>query len=105
MIRYEAKERSTLFAFRKLEFMPHLHRAAELGLVVSGESELYVDGRFFPLRAGDLFIIFPDQIHSYRNDRSVSGLLFILPEAELAPFGETLRKGAPKAPSCPSLLR
>ena len=98
MIRYETKERPVFFSYEKLEFMPHLHRAAELGLVASGESELYVDGRLFSLRAGDLFIIFPDQIHSYRNDRSVSGLLFILPEADLAPFGEIFAERCPQSP-------
>ena len=78
--------------------MPHLHRAAELGVVESGESELYVDGKSYTLQKGDFFFIFPDQIHSYRNDKDVAGLLFILTEADLAPFGEIFAEKRPVSP-------
>lgn len=49
----------------KLHFLPHLHRELELVLYFGGETDAYVDSAYYRLTAGDLFLTFPNQIHSY----------------------------------------
>ena len=46
---------------------PHLHKELELVYVASGECTAYADRAHFPLKAGDVFISFPNQIHYYDN--------------------------------------
>ena len=45
----------------------HLHRAFEYFLQILGESEITVDGKTYILRSGDGLLIFPFQVHSYKN--------------------------------------
>ncbi|MBO4309199.1 MAG: AraC family transcriptional regulator [Clostridia bacterium] len=49
----------------KLQFLPHLHRELELVLYLGGETDAYADSVRYRLTAGDLFLTFPNQIHSY----------------------------------------
>ena len=66
-----------------LTFLLHLHRQAELILVLSGEIEMTVDARTRTLCPGDLGIAFPNCAHSYVTRESSRALLLIF-DASLA---------------------
>ena len=48
---------------------PHLHRDLELVCLWEGEIDLRVDATAYSMRSGDLLLIFPDQVHSFEDER------------------------------------
>lgn len=63
---------------RSLWNIPHFHREVELIYVIDGKGEAFVDKNNYPLEKGDLFIAFPNQIHSYRNKGGGTFAIIIL---------------------------
>ena len=61
-----------------LGFPLHLHKSAELVLVKDGALTLLLPDREYPLKQGDLAVIFPGQLHGYRTETSskVSTIIF-----------------------------
>lgn len=49
---------------------PHIHRAAEMVLMVEGETEMQIGDQFFPGAAGDLFFLASNVPHAIRNTGS-----------------------------------
>lgn len=72
MIVYEefhfGKEKHIAF-YHPVDFshFAHLHRSYELVYLKAGELEVTVDGRLFRMRPGDLVLVLPYEIHSYRD--------------------------------------
>lgn len=63
---FENREDSFLATItHKLSFPLHLHPHLEFFLALSGTTEVCVRGQSCTLSAGDLTVIFPNQIHSY----------------------------------------
>lgn len=60
-----------------LDCEKHLHDHIELGYVESGTSCIFVDGKIYRLGAGDFFIVFPNQIHSFDTSENLSCILSI----------------------------
>lgn len=52
-----------------LRVPPHLHRDLELVCLWEGELTLRVDTALCELRAGDLLLILPDQVHAFEDER------------------------------------
>lgn len=50
---------------RQLSPLPHLHKELELIYVRSGESKAVVNNNSYDLKSGDLFLVFPYQVHYY----------------------------------------
>lgn len=51
-----------------LEFItPHIHREMELVFYDAGKTIAYADSERYDLQAGDVFLTFPNQIHSYET--------------------------------------
>ncbi len=50
-----------------LSAVHHLHKEVEIIYVESGEALAFADNNRYHLRAGDLFITFPNQVHFYKN--------------------------------------
>ena len=46
---------------------PHLHKEIEIIYVVKGASDAYADKKRYPIKNGDLFISFPNQVHYYKG--------------------------------------
>lgn len=67
----------------KFNFPLHLHNALELSLITEGETVAAYGERTFHLRAGDLFVVFPNQIHSYKDSSHVKGYCMGIP---MVPF-------------------
>lgn len=66
---------------RSLWNIPHFHREVELIYVIDGGGEALVDKNTYSLERGDLFIAFPNQIHSYRNkDGGTFAIIILSPD-------------------------
>lgn len=70
-VKYEKKDKDLYYGISngrsKLHCFAHLHRELELVLYRSGETVASSDSRHYDLVAGDLFLTFPNQIHSYET--------------------------------------
>ena len=66
---YKAIEKGRLYA------MPHLHSQLELVLLKSGEARCIVDKKEYTIRAGDIAVVFPWQVHSYVRSQNANVLL------------------------------
>jgi len=63
---------------QNINFPLHLHKTVELVLVAKGRVLLNLDGRDMILKEGDLSVIFPGQIHSYKSEDANSLLKIII---------------------------
>lgn len=71
-VRYEHRQKD-IYSWnevnhRRLEFRtPHLHRELELVLYMGGKTVAYSDSVRYDLQPGDVFLTFPNQIHSFET--------------------------------------
>ncbi len=71
----------------KLEFIKlfeltadvHCHLECEMLFVMNGEVRAYLNGVNYKLKAGDLFLVFPNQIHRYKTLVKGEFLIFTFP--------------------------
>lgn len=70
--------RDTKYSDKALVCLPHLHYHIELALVHSGRSRLHVDTQIYDVEAGDIFIVFPNQVHSIETLKKEDYILFIV---------------------------
>ena len=61
------KKVSQFYAYADYRLLPapHIHTHLELVYLLKGSSMATVDGKEYLLEAGDIFLAFPHQIHSY----------------------------------------
>ena len=83
---YEARHRLDAAYYEiergeNISFPPHVHRCYEVILGLEGELELTVDGTVCRLGAGDIALIFPNQVHAFHTpQRSRHQLIIFAPE-------------------------
>lgn len=94
---FQNKEKSNAWYSKDLHFAPHLHQAVELGVIEEGESVFHVEGKTYRAEQGDLFIIFPNLIHSYDSTASKT-LLCIITTLDLKAFDTELSAYTPEDP-------
>lgn len=51
-------------------FQPHSHYTLEISMILSGEGEYWVDGRVYPMQAGDMILLNNNESHCMRNTGS-----------------------------------
>lgn len=96
---YESRHGENLiFKSKNLDFEAHLHEYIELGYVESGESDLYIDGKCFKLKSGDVFVVFPNQIHRYENSKNICADVLIFPPEIIAELKDVLSNSVPESP-------
>jgi AraC-like DNA-binding protein len=61
-------------------FQPHLHQCFEIIIILSGEMQITVDHKEFSLCKNEALLIFPNQIHSLRSDKSEHMLCIFSPK-------------------------
>ena len=61
-----------------LQCNAHLHYHLELLCLLGGETHAYVDSCEYRLEAGDIFLVFPNQIHRFESFEKENYLLFII---------------------------
>jgi AraC-like DNA-binding protein/mannose-6-phosphate isomerase-like protein (cupin superfamily) len=64
---------------RTLNFGTHIHNEVEIVLMTSGSTVVHCGGKEHQIRPGELFIAFPNQIHSYEKSQEPRGFLLIVP--------------------------
>lgn len=67
------------YRVNQLDYLPHIHNSVEIVFLQKGSSTVLCGGEWLELTAGDIFVAFPNQVHSYKNSRDVVGHLLILP--------------------------
>lgn len=87
-----------------LDCRPHLHRHIELVCMLEGETVGRIDSRDYTIRAGDIFIAFPNQVHSFTSSGREGYLLFILSPDLLPEYGDQLTMTVPESPLLRSAL-
>ena len=94
---FQDKQQSKAWYSKNLSFPAHLHAAVELGYIQEGSCTLQVEGKEYLAEEGDLFLIFPDQIHSYGTSPSKT-LICTVPVGELSAFTSVFREQVPANP-------
>ena len=64
----------------------HIHQFCEFILVREGEIEITVDGRTYTARQGDIAVILPFSVHSFRTPNRVVQLICVCSNAFFAGF-------------------
>jgi AraC-like DNA-binding protein len=75
-----------------LTFEPHFHQNIEIAVILSGSSEVMVNGESFTVQAGSVVVVDNFLVHSYSNGAPQENNLFILPYDMLGEFNR-IRKG------------
>ena len=76
-------------------FQPHFHNSIEILYVLGGSCKAYVDFKEYTVEQGDLLIVFPIQIHSYKDLGELDSYIMIFPDTMCGSFSEILRKNTP----------
>lgn len=96
---YEQKTQDVAFLDgHNIQCMPHLHRELELICLLEGEVVAYADSMRCELQAGDIFLTFPNQIHSYEKRTHETHVGFIFKPDLLPEMMETFTMGTPRSP-------
>lgn len=99
---YERQENqlSLLGMHWRFQFPPHVHRHLELAVCHAGTVEVTVDAQTAELHAGDVALVCPHTVHSYRTlyDAPVEGLMILFDPLWLPNQGSALRKARAETP-------
>lgn len=82
-MKYENKRddfyfRNSDISQKTLGYTSHLHYHIELALVKSGRTQVTVDSTVYDLEAGDIMVIFPNQIHRFDTIEREKYILMII---------------------------
>lgn len=86
--------RDSEYSKKTLGYTSHLHYHIELALVKSGQTQVTVDTNIYTVEAGDVFIVFPNQVHRFETvEREKYILMIVNPDIIsefLKPFTSTV---------------
>lgn len=83
---------------KTLTFPAHFHDSIEIAFMEKGEADASADFGTCRICDGDLFIVFPNMIHSYSDQGGVFARLLIIPRTMAGGFDELLSGSVPKSP-------
>lgn len=63
---------------RRLDALLHLHYHVEIVCMIKGKTTAVTDSDEYTLNAGDIFVAFPNQVHSYISESDEDYYLFIV---------------------------
>lgn len=100
--KYENKKvdfyyRDSNFFLGPLEYPPHLHSHVELGVLVEGKTSITVDSKETLLEPGDMFVCFPNQVHSFKTIEKEKYILFIFNPEIISELSSVLFAKLPKS--------
>ena len=82
-----------------LDFALHLHNVLELVFLRGGSATAICGGDRYALKAGDVFVAFPNQPHGYEQSRDVESDVLIIPmQPSLSPWRSILTQKIPVFP-------
>lgn len=99
---YQGKQ-DYVFSHRTwLDFPVHLHNALEVVFLTRGQTTVLAGSKPRVLQAGEVFVAFPNQVHSFENSRDIRGYVLIIPvNAYLAPYQNIMEQKLPEDPVIP----
>ena len=92
------KKTFTSSRLNKLQFPPHIHPHLELIYLKQGTSILTADNKTYCGNDGDLLLIFPNQIHAYRDETSIDANMLIFAPELFPDLKEVLYTKTPVSP-------
>ncbi len=99
---YETKDKLELRRISGLTFEDHFHDHLELVWLKEGSTRARVDTVEYPMQAGDLFLSFPNQIHSYQDAAGCQGVLCIFSCRWFEDLAPVIRQSVPASPVVPA---
>lgn len=100
-VRYEKKDKDIYYGIsgpcNRLQCSAHLHRELELVLYRAGETVAAADSRRYNLKPGDLFLTFPNQIHSYETAVKEDYSIMILKPDLIPELSDVLELSVPES--------
>ena len=82
---------------KPLEYTSHLHYYIELALLKEGKTHVTVDTQAYDVEAGDIIIVFPNQVHRFETiEREKYILMVVNPDI----VSEYMRYFTSKVPTC-----
>lgn len=63
----------------RLDFGPHLHGHVEIVAMLKGCATGYVESRSYEITPGDVFVVFPNQIHYYESRMDEKYIILLFP--------------------------
>ena len=96
---YEDKSR-TFSAGRggRLDFGPHLHGHVEIVGMLSGCTCGFIESKKYDITPGDIFIVFPNQIHYYESRMDEQYMILLFPPDMADEFSHIFNDKIPKSP-------
>ncbi len=95
---FQQKEEFDIFENTTLNCLNHIHGHIEIVAVRSGTADFCIGEENYKLRAGDISIVFPNQIHSYKNSKNVDVVVIIFSPESLHIYGELFYSKLPSHP-------
>lgn len=84
-----------------INFATHLHDEIEIIYVYRGSGTAFCDGRRYSLGTGDVFVVFPEQIHSYVDCQDGEYVLLVINPSRLLYLEHFIRHQVPASALCP----
>lgn len=97
-----------------LECSAHMHYEIEFFLLLDGEAIVYIDSTEYRMRAGDLCVVFPNQIHQFKTITDEKYMLIIFSPDMIPELTETFTSRIPRSaiiranelsPDCEKIIR
>ena len=82
--------------------VPHIHTHLEMIYLLRGRAEAAVDGRWYPMESGDLFLAGSNQIHYFRSLEDTEFCLVLFAADMVAELEERLKGRVPVCPVVPA---
>ncbi len=95
---FEAKEHIEIDVKHNLDFPPHLHDFFEIGYVEKGSATLIIEEIGYNLKEGDFFVVFPNQIHHYKNSNNILVKMIIFNPRLIKEYNEIFLSNIPENP-------
>ncbi len=80
-----------------LECSAHMHYEIEFFLLLEGETVVYIDSMEYKMTAGDLCVVFPNQIHQFKTISEEKYMLVIFSPDMLPELTETFTSRIPRS--------
>lgn len=87
--------RDSAHSKKTLGFTSHLHYSIELALIRSGRTRVTIDSEIFEVGAGDIVVVFPNQVHRFETLEREDYLLMIVNPDIISEFNKQFISGTP----------
>ncbi len=92
------KRPDKVWVSHRLACAPHLHGQVELVYMRGGRSSVQVDAREYDLRAGQVSVVFPNQVHSYRSVGQEDYVICVFSADDFPEYYSVFHKKTPASP-------